>query len=230
MWEFPSLTRNNTGERDAGDSLEEKTIAVVSCYPQEEGLIGWNKLCDVPETVRLTLGIVTNRQRFHHLARDWQELQPVRPSRRREPSGVQQDVSGNTWKIDMKYNILYSLLLQSYTREVRTTGERGKTYNSCRVFFFFYNLERLTSLTLNRPTRSLFEVQGGLSGKPGSEINGAETWDTNRVSSTAGRLHWKKREIYIKIYIHDSCFMSINVTQNTYIIRLCQICPYIWII
>lgn len=49
---------------------------------------------------------------------------------------------------------------------MNTTGE---------AFFSFYNLVRLTSLTLNWPNGGLFEVQGGLSGKSGSKVNGAET-------------------------------------------------------
>lgn len=55
----------------------------------------------------------------------------------------------------------------------------------------------LHSLTLNWSTGSLFEVQSGLSRKPSSEVNGAETRDSHRVSSFTRRLFQRKetREI-----------------------------------
>jgi len=83
-----SLTWYNTGERNAGDSLKQKTIPVVSCHSQEESLTGWDELCDVPEAVRLALRIITDWQSFDNFACDCEELQPVRPSRRRKSSGV----------------------------------------------------------------------------------------------------------------------------------------------
>lgn len=91
-----SLTRYNTGERDTGDSLEHKTLAVISCEPQEEGLVGRDELCDVPEVVRLSLWVIPDWQSFDNYAGDCEEIQLVRPSRRGKSSGVQKDVSGNT--------------------------------------------------------------------------------------------------------------------------------------
>lgn len=42
--------------------------------------------------------------------------------------------------------------------------------------------------TLHWSAACFFEVQGGLSGKASSEINGTEAGDANRVPSTAGSL------------------------------------------
>lgn len=69
-----SLTRYNAGVGNTGDSLEKEPVQVVSCHPQEEGLVGWNELCDVPDAVRLALGVVADWQRFDHTARDRQQL------------------------------------------------------------------------------------------------------------------------------------------------------------
>lgn len=42
--------------------------------------------------------------------------------------------------------------------------------------------------TLHWPADCLFEVQGGLSGKSGSEVNSAEAGDAHRVPPAAGSL------------------------------------------
>ena len=91
------------------------------------------------------------------------------------------------------WNSTYCILYRTKaTRHEWRQQVKEKTYNSCGVLLCFYDLERVTSLTLNWPTQCLFEVQGGPFGKPGSEVNSAETWDTNRVSSFAGDLYHKK--------------------------------------
>lgn len=51
--------------------------------------------------------------------------------------------------------------------------------------------------TLDWSAGSLFQVQRGLSGKPGPEVNGAETCNAHRVSSFAGRLFQKKSDAQI---------------------------------
>lgn len=64
------LTRYDAGEGNAGDSLECETIQIISCHSKEEGLVGWNELCNVPEAKWLALRIVADWQSFDHLARD----------------------------------------------------------------------------------------------------------------------------------------------------------------
>lgn len=64
------LTRYDTGERNTGDSLEQETVPVISCHPQEEGLVGWDELCDVPQTIRLAVGVVADWQRFYDITLD----------------------------------------------------------------------------------------------------------------------------------------------------------------
>lgn len=81
-------TGYHAGEGNTGDSLEGETMLVVSRHPQEEGLIGRDELRDIPQTVRLSLGVVADRQGFDRLPRDRQELQPVSSSRSGEPGGV----------------------------------------------------------------------------------------------------------------------------------------------
>lgn len=63
-------------------------MLVVAGHPQEEGLFGGDELRDVPQAVRLPLGVVADRQGFDRLPRDRQELQPVSSSRSGQPGGV----------------------------------------------------------------------------------------------------------------------------------------------
>lgn len=83
-----ALTGHHAGEGNTGDSLEGETMLVVSCHPQEEGLFGRDELRDVPQAVRLPLGVVAYRQGFDRLPRDRQEVQPVSSSRSGQPGGV----------------------------------------------------------------------------------------------------------------------------------------------
>lgn len=186
------LTRYNAGKGNTRDSLKQKTIQVVSCHPQEESLVGWDELCDVPQAVRLALRVVTDWQSFYHLARDWQELQPVSSSRRWKPSGVQEDVGGNTWKVGMTYTGYFTV-----PKLTDASGQnRWKQKETTAVVTgLFYSLVRLTSLTLNWPTGGLFEVHGGLPGKPGTEVNSTKTGDTDWVSSFTRGLFQKRGQV-----------------------------------
>lgn len=74
-------------------------MLVVSCHSQEEGFFGGDELRDVPQAVRLPLGVVADRQGFERLSRERQELQLVSSSRRGEPGGVQEDVGGDSWEL-----------------------------------------------------------------------------------------------------------------------------------
>lgn len=87
----------------------------------------------------------------------------------------------------------------------------------------------LYSLTLNWPTGSLFEIQSGLSRKPSSEVNGAETGDSHRVSSFARRLFQRKETCEIQ-NVHNASTKDqyLNLTGPYYgqIFRYFMIHPH----
>lgn len=85
---YTNLTWHNAGVGDAGHPLEEEAITVIASDSQEEGLFGWNKVCDVPNAIRASLREVADGQRLHYITSDAQEFQAVSTSRRGKTSGV----------------------------------------------------------------------------------------------------------------------------------------------
>lgn len=89
--------------------MKQEAIFVVSRHSQEEGFVGWDEVCHVIEAVWLSMGIVSYRERFDDVPCDGQQLQLVCSSGRGEAGGVEQDVCGNTWKMDKTHCVLCCL-------------------------------------------------------------------------------------------------------------------------
>lgn len=43
---------------------------VISCHPQEEGLVGWDELGDVPEAGWFAVRVIADWQSFDHFTLD----------------------------------------------------------------------------------------------------------------------------------------------------------------
>lgn len=129
--------------------------------------------------MRLPLGVVVDRQGLERLSRERKELQAVGATRRGESGGVNEDVGGNAWEL---WTALVILCLPVSASVLRLTS----------------------ALTLDRSAGSLFQVQRRFSGKPSSEVDGAETCDAHRVSSFARRLFKKIKSTQIdKLLIRE---------------------------
>lgn len=90
--------------------------------------------------------------------------------------------AGCEWEhLQYRYKVQYGLCPKVVSEDLRIRG-----------MDFIMEAQTLSSLTLNWPTGRLFEVERGFSGKPCSEVDGAETRDTDRVSAFTGDLHQQR--------------------------------------